>query len=673
MKKKHILYSVILSMGMAVSSCSDYLNVSDKLNETTQNLDKIFMSKEFSEQWLSQAYAYLIRYNSDIHDRGWCPTNFADDYIYCDNLAELRKFKYAEYDEEFHRDAWYDAYNGIRQASIFIHNIDRNLEFTQEERKDYKAQARFVRAYLYWKLLQKFGPIPLLPDEGMDYSLSYKEIATPRSTYDECADFIAQEMVLAAYDLPEDRDSRNIARPTRGAALAARAKVLLYAASPINNPGGPGDPLPSERFADLVDDQGHLLMGQEYNEEKWAKAAAAAKDVVEMGKRGVYRLYTVKARSEGTIDYPATITPPPHDIYSNKNYPDGWADIDPLQSYQNMFNGNLHPSDNPEMIFTTGQNFNAYWLAQRGMPMEIGGSNCYAMSGKQCDAYEMNDGTPFDKKKEYTGDDMYISTEEEKSGQYAPLRTGVNKRYAHREPRFYASCAYNGTFWPATSAELPENRNKQVFYYRGTESGWGISNNVLRTGIGVMKYISTRDNGKAGTIIAKPVVGIRYADVLLWYAEALNELNPGAQYTIPSWDGKQSYTITRDEEEMHYAIKRVRLRAGLPDYDETDVYQSQEAFRKKLKHERQIEFFAENSRYFDLRRWKDAQEEESMPITGCNIYMSETARDYFHTQVTLSDIPTTFSRKMYFWPISKNELNKNFRMTQNPGWKSYDQ
>lgn len=53
--------------------------------------------------------------------------------------------------------------------------------------------------------------------------------------------------------------------------------------------------------------------------------------------------------------------------------------------------------------------------------------------------------------------------------------------------------------------------------------------------------------------------------------------------------------------------------------------------------------------------------------------MSETAKDYFHTQVTLSDIPTTFNRKMYFWPISKNELNKNMRMTQNPGWESYDQ
>lgn len=53
MKKKHILYVAMLSLGMAASSCSDYLNVSDKLEETTQNLEKIFMSKELSEQWLA--------------------------------------------------------------------------------------------------------------------------------------------------------------------------------------------------------------------------------------------------------------------------------------------------------------------------------------------------------------------------------------------------------------------------------------------------------------------------------------------------------------------------------------------------------------------------------------------------------------------------------------------
>lgn len=668
MKKKHLLYSAILSMGMGLSSCSDYLSVEGKLEKTTQSLEKIFESEDFSEQWLAQVYSYMTRYNADIASTFYCVTNFADDMIFGDDMKGFRTFKYAEYDEEWRRDAWYDAYNGIRQASIFIHNIDRNKEFTPDEIKDYKAQARFARAYLYWKLLQRYGPIPLIPDEGLDYSVEYENVAVPRSTYDECADFIADEMKLAAQDLPEKRDNRNIARPTRGAALAARAKALLYAASPINNPR----PSDTERFTDLTDDEGRHLIAQEYNEEKWARAAAAARDVVEMGRRNVYELYTVKARDIGTDDYPATIAPPTHEIYSNEEFPKGWKGIDPLQSYQTLFNGNLYPSDNPEMIFTTGQNINlATDLARRFMPREGGGWNCYAMTGKQCDAYDMNDGTPFDKDKKYTGDNNYITAAEAATGKWSPLRKGVNKRYAHREPRFYASVAFNGTFWPLSSGSEEKDRHKQVFYYRGNESGWGLNDNILRTGIGIMKYVSPRDNAKSGSIVAKPVIGIRYADVLLWYAEALNEIQQGKTYNIPSWDGSQTYTISRDTKEMSDAISQIRFRAGVPDYEE-NVYKSQDEFRTKLKHERQIELFAENSRYYDLRRWKDADVEESMPIYGCNALMSEKEKDYFHTQVVLYDLPTTFNRKMYFWPISHNELSKNKRLTQNPGWTTYD-
>ena len=73
-----------------------------------------------------------------------------------------------------------------------------NPTMTPEERLDYKGQARFVRAYFYWLLLRKYGPIPLMPDEGVDYTQSYDQIATPRSSYEEVADFISAEMVQAA-------------------------------------------------------------------------------------------------------------------------------------------------------------------------------------------------------------------------------------------------------------------------------------------------------------------------------------------------------------------------------------------------------------------------------------------------------------------------------------------
>ena len=111
-----------------------------------------------------------------------------------------------------------------------------NTRYTEEEKADLKAQARFVRAYYYWLLLRRYGPVPLLPEEGLDYTDSYDNLARQRNSYDECVEYIASEMVLAAKDLPLERGVNDISRPTRGAALAARARALLYAASPINNP-----------------------------------------------------------------------------------------------------------------------------------------------------------------------------------------------------------------------------------------------------------------------------------------------------------------------------------------------------------------------------------------------------------------------------------------------------
>ncbi len=102
---------------------------------------------------------------------------------------------------------------------------------------------------------------------------------------------------------------------------------------------------------------------------------------------------------------------------------------------------------------------------------------------------------------------------------------------------------------------------------------------------------------------------------MLNYAEALNELT--TSYEIPSWDGTKVYTIARTEEELKKGIQPVRIRAGLPDYE---VYGNSDEFRIKMKRERQIEFFAEGHRYWDLRRWCDAPFEESLPVYGCNVY-----------------------------------------------------
>lgn len=675
--KKVIFSCVSILILSGLISCSDYLET-DKFFKDRMSIEKAFQQREYAEQWLAHAYLFLTNENADVCNKNYSWHNFADD-IYTGDWDDLyKKFKNGEYDEGALQSSWSSCYKGIRQASEFINHIDINMEMSEEEIIDYKGQARFLRAYLYWLLLRKYGPIPIIKsDDGIiDYTLAYEDIAAPRNTYDECVEYITSEFVEAAKELKDKRDALNVARPTQGAALAARAKVLLYAASPLMNGN-------KDTYAELlVDHEGKRLLSAEYDEEKWAKAAAAAKDVIDLG---IYQIYTTSHRETGNVDYPKTIVPPHHPEFSNKDWPNGWQNIDPYLSYRALFAGDLSAISNPELIFSRvnngagGESGGLQWMVVHMLPRVVNGFNTLGITQKQCDAYYMNDGTdiPGKDKEIGRGDGSqrltgYVTKEDYNTGKYRPLGEGVSLQYAHREPRFYASVGYNGALWPLSKSTEPQYRNYTVWYYRGLNEGYTNTTFWLRTGIGCMKYVhpyDTFEKRNLSMIRDKVEPAIRYAEILMIYAEALNELD--GSYEIPAWDDSKTHTIRRDIMEMKKGIQPIRIRAGVPDYEQ-DIYNDKDEFRKKLKRERQIEFMAEGHRYYDLRRWKDAPIEESLPVYGCNAFMTEEQRDLFHTPVMVASIPTTFSDKMWFWPISKTELKRNSKLTQNPGWQTYD-
>jgi hypothetical protein len=172
-------------------------------------------------------------------------------------------------------------------------------------------------------------------------------------------------------------------------------------------------------------------------------------------------------------------------------------------------------------------------------------------------------------------------------------------------------------------------------------------------------------SGSNSHITKKADPAIRYAEILLIYAEALNELT--ATYQIESWDGAKTHSIGREINELKKGIQPIRIRGGIPDYED-NIYTNVDAFREKLKRERQIELMGEGHRYFDLRRWKNAPEEEALPFYGCNTLMTEIEKEQFHMPVEISSVRTCFAEKTYFWPIHRDELQKNIRLTQNPGW-----
>ena len=723
--KKYIVKSAgVMAVALcgALTACEDTLD-SDKYFDDRRTIESVFSDINQTNGWLSQAFSFLRTDLADVitkEEGGVGLHCFSDDYYFGDRdvrydnkwntMESYNAFKQGSYDENYGSNAWLSAYKGIYQASVFIHNIHLNEALTEEQRLDLKGQARFVRAYYYWLLLRRYGPVPIMPDEGADYTLDYNELSIPRSSYEEVAEFIANEMVQAAKELQTwsrftgNTSSENLARPTRGAALATRALAYIYAASPLANgqlangdhPSGVSDAF-AKSFANF---DGKPLLSLEYDESKWARAAAACRDVIECPSN--YELFHVGVNSvdNRTTGYPITITPFKDGDFSEKNWPEGYADIDPYLSYRDFFNG-VADLGNSEIIFSRGYNvgtsrhtgIDAFVTHQ--MPNSLFGFNCHGLTQKMVDAYYMLDGTDCPgKDSEMNGGDG----SERRTGwttnsrgkypytKYPPLGQNVSMQYAEREPRFYACVAFNGSYWWNPNPDKA-NHYSQVYYWRGTttsgtgsnaeaqNNGYTNSCYYLRTGIGCKKYVNPADwrkvrNGEDyETIKQKWEPAIRYADILLMYAEALNELS--GSYTVPSWDGSQMYTVSRDVNEIKRGIRPVRIRAGIPDYTAAE-YGDQNTLRAKIKRERMIEFLAEGKRYYDLRRWMDAPVEEAKTVYGCNVLMTSKQQDEFQKIVPVYNLPTVFSDKMYFWPISFDELKRNRQLVQNPGWKYFD-
>ena len=638
------------------TSCSDYLDV-NKYFDDQLTLDSAFTKRAYVEGFLSNAFEVMYQEVSDIATggAGGYALFASDELLRMDDSDYTNKYQNGEYSatSTLTEDKWKRVYEPVRKASTFINRIDDCREMTYSERADAKAQARFLRAYSYWVLLRQYGPLPMIPEEGFDISMSYDELSVQRNTLDECVDYIANDFLVAAQNLPLTRTANNIGRPTRGAALAARARLLLYAASPLYN--GNTD------LFDLRNYDGEQLIPQTYDESKWARAAAAALEVIQLGQ---YELYTVPVTEE-------TVIPPLNPKYSDAVYPDGWADIDPFESYRQIFDGAVSPSNMSEIIFTRANDGSNGYADMNNLqiPYSLNGRNSIAVTQKQVDAYYMRDGKTIyeaETSGEYQQDGFTTSV-----GESDFLPSNVSLQYANREPRFYASIAYNGSIWECESANETKFRNQQVFYYKDLTDGKQYNNadNFPVTGIGMKKYYNPEDaKTSGGYLVTKFEPAIRYADVLLWYAEALNELTSGQTYTLSTYTGAE-VTVKRDIAEMRYGMKRVRIRAGMPDFTDA-VYNDPDAFRRSLKKERQIEFFAESKRYYDLRRWKDAMVEENIPLTGCNVDMSnsDSQKQEFYRETVVSSYPKIFLEKMYLWPIPQYELTKNKRLTQNPGW-----
>ncbi|MDD6436787.1 MAG: RagB/SusD family nutrient uptake outer membrane protein [Prevotella sp.] len=667
--KKIIRLSALLASALVItlgSASCDFLNVADDYFTDEISSDSIFTNKRNLE-------AYMWDISRMFPDEGLLQINPHTPGIYAtDEAFSLVNMSQAYDGMAFvlglvtptNMRGFLSYYNrnymAIRRCNDILANINKPQDMKATERALDLGYVHFFRAYAYYRLLLDFGPGINVGDEVLDPNGSTSYYSRPRSTYDEMEEYICNEFEEAARYLPARQSIMNFGRPTKGAAYGMIARLRTYWASPEFN-GGEAAHRYFGNWKRSTD--GAYYVNQNYDENRWAIAAAACKRVMDMtdGGNPMYKLHTVQASSETPALAPGVTTDP--DYY--KPWPQGAAGIDPYHSYADMFNGESVIPSNKEWVWarysgslTSDQ--------QCAFPIKNGGWNNECVTQKVIDNYRMADGRTIDNSSSTCPYSEEGFTSQQRTFSGYRLNSGVFNMYNNREMRFYASIGFSECYWPMTSATSAGDHDLTVTYYYDSPNGKQQSDHDYPiTGYVCKKFIHPSDawQGTNSRRMDKAYPMIRYADILLMYVEALNHLTTTHTVTL----GEQTYTLSRDVNEMQKYFGQVRHRAGLPAPSIDEL--SDEAYTQKLiQQERMSEFLFEGERYFDVRRWGIYEEEDSKPITGMNI---EGTKDTYYRRVvpnTARVAQRVVSRKMVFLPIPDSEIRKVKDMDQNPGW-----
>ena len=340
----YIYISAAISIAFTLSSCNSFL---DREEDSFIDKTATFDSYNRTKQYLTYAYS-LLPEGLNRFSREALLASATDDAEFAIESAEIQQFNNGSWNALNNPDdVWNRYYSGISKCCTLLENTnhvnldisrldpDKQVEYANslKDIRMWRAEARFLRAYFHFELLKRYGPIPIVTST-LSINGNYEN--TPRPTMKEVVDFIAKECDIAA-DTLELTPWRNVndafGRATKGAALALKSRLLLYAASPLYVDFG--DTNESNKPTDVA---------------LWKSAADAAKAVIDLNQ---YEL---------------------------------------ASSYADLFKNDFQ---NKEYIFVRRYAANSDF-EKSNFPVSFGGKGGTNPSQNLVDDYEMLDGTPFD-------------------------------------------------------------------------------------------------------------------------------------------------------------------------------------------------------------------------------------------------------------------------------------
>jgi SusD family. len=427
------------------SSCERFL---EKPIGSDVTIDSVFTSKEKTLQFLYTVYStasiYEFPYYWDASDQAYrhYGTYCAPVAAACDEADAWANYAGTDYINTGNWNAttvqyWefnsFYCYRGIRNACLFIENVDKS-PYSEEEKAAMKAEAIFLRALMHFDLMQRLGGIPIV-DKSLKVTGvgDIPEVMIPRSSFEETVNFIVSECDEAAKHLPNSYPTNFRGRVVKGAALALKARTLLYAASPLFNS--------AESYLPASGDLRAMIGYTNYDANRWQLAANASKAV---------------------LDWAATES--------------GWCEL---------YRGQNNAVDRYEEIFIN-PNVNEIILDAGLMGTNTGNYFVRFMTpGKVVYTGDdaVNIGITFNFTKMYQKADGTEQTWDEVEDQAYPY-TQYTTKLGELEPRFQASVFQSGTEW---------SRNSGVVYHFYEQGGIRLN---LYNGVGFMrKFLKGVRNG----------------------------------------------------------------------------------------------------------------------------------------------------------------------------------
>ena len=531
---------------------------------------------------------------------------------------------------------WSTCYNNLGQCHIFLKELDElnPTGVTDLDRTRWKAEVKFCEAFYHFTLLNAYGPIPLVTKY---YSQNTATSDFPgRSPYDVCVDSISKWFDEAAENLPATVQEDELGRATSTACKALKARLLVYAASPLWNGSFP--------YSSWKNKDGQELVSHTYDVNKWKQALEACNDAINwattQGERSLFNLATSES------------------IRKNENVPlPTINNVDSLFKERVMLMRYLttttEDQGNKEVILGVIPSTSELDIYKCALPHAItvyNGTPTGGYSGiSPClftveHFYTINGLLPQSDPNFYPQSEWFNSA--------GLSNSNIIKLNANREPRFYAWLGFDGGEY----SSFISNGSPLVIQSR-VSSQQGYNPDLYNRDNNVTGYLSKKgiqpnikwrstDNGQNIRIV--PNIIIRLAELYL--------------------DRAECYAALGQTDQALADLNVVRERAGIPDLTAADI-SSKMTIMDWVRNERFVELWNENQRYFDLRRWCLAPEYlKAGTRMGLNaMEKKDPSFTEFNTPTKVNQ-PFQWSNRMYLLPIASSELYSNPQLVQAPGY-----